>query len=87
MKGKSGEASEEGANEKEKESFKKSLQIPLDKPFEEAYYTHRLWMLSRETREKEEDIKRMFCEAREKMRKRVTLKKKSDPGNSQYHAR
>ncbi|KAF3569324.1 hypothetical protein DY000_02014661 [Brassica cretica] len=32
------------------------------------------------TREKEEDIKKMFCEAREKMRKRVTLKKKSDPG-------
>ena len=37
-------------------------------------------MFFRETREKEEDIKRMFCEAREKMRKRVTLKKKSDPG-------
>ncbi|KAF2531212.1 hypothetical protein F2Q70_00029837 [Brassica cretica] len=37
-------------------------------------------MFFRETREKEEDIKRMFCEAREKMRKRVTLKKKSDHG-------
>ncbi|KAF3540745.1 hypothetical protein F2Q69_00022152 [Brassica cretica] len=35
---------------------------------------------SQETREKEEDIKRMFCEAREKMRMRITLKKKSDPG-------
>ncbi|KAF2597359.1 hypothetical protein F2Q68_00011237 [Brassica cretica] len=34
----------------------------------------------KETREKEEDIRRMFCEAREKMRKRVTLKEKSDPG-------
>ncbi|KAF2620478.1 hypothetical protein F2Q68_00039381 [Brassica cretica] len=67
--------------DREKESFRKRVfRIPLDKPFEEAYYTHRLWMLSRETREKEEDIKRMFCEAREKMRKRVTLKKKSDHG-------
>ncbi|KAF2612528.1 hypothetical protein F2Q70_00011490 [Brassica cretica] len=32
------------------------------------------------TREKEGDIKTMFCQAREKMRKRVTLKKKSDHG-------
>ncbi|KAF2575518.1 hypothetical protein F2Q70_00003237 [Brassica cretica] len=70
-----------GANEKEKENFRKRVfRIPLDKPFEEAYYTHRLWMFFRETREKEEDIKRMFCEAREKMRMRITLKKKSDPG-------
>ena len=37
-------------------------------------------MFFRETREKEEDIKRMFCEAREKMRMRITLKKKNDPG-------
>ena len=37
-------------------------------------------MFFRETRETEEDIKRMFCEAREKMKKRITLKKKSDPG-------
>ena len=37
-------------------------------------------MFFRETREKEEDIRRMFCEAREKMRRRITLKKKSDPG-------
>ena len=58
-----------GANDKEKESFQKRVfRIPLNKPFEEAYYTHRLWMLFRETREKEEDIKRMFCEPREKMR-------------------
>ncbi|KAF2552716.1 hypothetical protein F2Q68_00034622 [Brassica cretica] len=70
-----------GANDKKKESFpKRVFRIPIDKPFEEAYYTHRLWMFFRETRKKEEDIKRMFCEAREKMRKRVTLKKKSDPG-------
>ncbi|KAF2574500.1 hypothetical protein F2Q70_00003778 [Brassica cretica] len=69
-----------GANEKEKESFQKRVfRIPLEKPFDEAYYTHRLWMFFRETREIEEDIRKMFCEAREQMRKRVTLKK-SDPG-------
>ena len=49
-------------------------------PLEDAYHTHRLWMFFRETREIEEDIKRMCCEARKKMRKRVTLKKKSDLG-------
>ncbi|KAF3540101.1 hypothetical protein F2Q69_00022412 [Brassica cretica] len=70
-----------GANEKERESFQKRvLRIPLEKPFEEAYFTHRLWMFFREIRETEEDIRRMFCKAREKMRKRITLKKKSDPG-------
>ncbi|KAF2576422.1 hypothetical protein F2Q70_00003903 [Brassica cretica] len=70
-----------GANEKEKENFRKRVfRIPLDKPFDEAYFTHRLWMFFRETRETEEDIRRMFCEAREQMRKRVTLKKKSDLG-------
>ena len=36
-------------------------------------------MFFRETREKEEDIRRMFYVAREKMRMRITLKKKSDP--------
>ncbi|KAF3505883.1 hypothetical protein F2Q69_00007088 [Brassica cretica] len=70
-----------GANEKEKESFRKRVfRIPLEKPFDEAYFTHILWMFFRETRETKEDIRRMFCEAREQMRKRVTLKKKSDPG-------
>ncbi|KAF3568253.1 hypothetical protein DY000_02014930 [Brassica cretica] len=69
------------ANEKERKSFQKRVfKIPLEKPFEEAYFTHRLWMFFRETRETEEGIRRMFCEAREKMRKRITLKKKSDPG-------
>ena len=63
------------------ESFQKRVfRIPLEKPFEEAYFTHRLWMFFRETRETEEDIRRMFCEAREKMKKRITLNKKSDPG-------
>ncbi|KAF3489940.1 hypothetical protein F2Q69_00052884 [Brassica cretica] len=37
-------------------------------------------MFFRETREKEEDIRRMFCEPRDKMRMMITLKKKSDPG-------
>ncbi|KAF3604696.1 hypothetical protein F2Q69_00035116 [Brassica cretica] len=70
-----------GANEKKKESFRKRVyMIPLDKPFDEAYFTHRLWMFFRETRETEEYIRRMFYEAREKMRMRITLKKKSDPG-------
>ncbi|WZZ27311.1 hypothetical protein YC2023_010712 [Brassica napus] len=70
-----------GANEKEMESFQKRVfRIPLEKPFEEAYFTHRLWMFFRETRETEEHIRIMFCEGREKMKKRITLKKKSDPG-------
>ncbi|KAF3566363.1 hypothetical protein DY000_02014853 [Brassica cretica] len=76
------------ANEKEMESFQKRVfRIPLEKPFEEAYFTHRLWMFFRETRETEEDIRRMFCEAREKMKNMIILKKKSDPGSLQYHAR
>ena len=37
-------------------------------------------MLFRETRETEEDIRRILCQAREKMKKRITLNKKSDPG-------
>ncbi|KAF2531883.1 hypothetical protein F2Q70_00031792 [Brassica cretica] len=69
------------ANEKEMESFQKRVfRIPLEKPFEEVYFTHRLCMFFRETRETEEDIRRMFCEAREKMKDMITLKKKSDPG-------
>ncbi|KAF3535391.1 hypothetical protein F2Q69_00023147 [Brassica cretica] len=35
--------------------------------------------VAKETRETEEDIRRMFCEAREKMKNKITLKKKSDP--------
>ncbi|KAF3528611.1 hypothetical protein DY000_02039747 [Brassica cretica] len=70
-----------GANEKERESFQKRVfRIPVEKPFEEAYFTNRLWMFFRETRETEVDIRRMFVEAREKMKKRITLKKKNDPG-------
>ena len=52
----------------------------MDNPFEEAYFTHRLWMFFRETKGTEEHIRRMFHQVREKPRKRITLKKKSDPG-------
>ncbi|KAF3555419.1 hypothetical protein F2Q69_00013577 [Brassica cretica] len=75
-----------GANDKEMECFRKRiLRIPLDKPFEEAYFTHKLWMFFKETKKTEEDIRRMFNQVREKMKqrntlkKRITLKKKSDP--------
>ncbi|KAF2554928.1 hypothetical protein F2Q68_00015308 [Brassica cretica] len=68
-----------GANDKEMESFRKRiLRIPLDKPFEEAYFTHMLWMFFTETKETEEDIRRMFHQVREKIRQRITLKTKSD---------
>ncbi|KAF3544629.1 hypothetical protein DY000_02007878 [Brassica cretica] len=59
---------------------KRVLKIPLDKPFEEAYFTHRLWMFFRETKENEHDIHRMFNHVREKMKQMITLEKKSDPG-------
>ncbi|KAF3609792.1 hypothetical protein DY000_02048113 [Brassica cretica] len=49
-----------GVNKKEMDSFtKRVLRIPLDKPFEEAYFTHRLWMFFRETKETEQDIHRV----------------------------
>ena len=39
-----------GVNEKEMDSFTKRVpRIPLDKPFEESYFTHKLWMFFRET--------------------------------------
>ncbi|KAL0660617.1 hypothetical protein Bca4012_097454 [Brassica carinata] len=42
-----------GAIDKENKSFRKRVfTIPLDKPFEEAYYTQRLWMFFRATRRK-----------------------------------
>ena len=38
-----------GANEKEMESFQNRVfRIPLEKPFEKTYFTHRLWMFFRE---------------------------------------
>ncbi|KAF3559995.1 hypothetical protein F2Q69_00012753 [Brassica cretica] len=69
------------ANEKEMDGFtKRVLRIPVEKPFDEVYYTHRLWMFFRETKETEEDIRRMFHHVTERMKLRITLKKKSDPG-------
>ncbi|KAF2594779.1 hypothetical protein F2Q70_00044579 [Brassica cretica] len=60
---------------------KRVLRIPVEKHFDEVYYTHRLWMFFRETKETEEDIRRMFHHVRERMKLRITLKKKSDLGN------
>ncbi|KAF3603753.1 hypothetical protein F2Q69_00034897 [Brassica cretica] len=69
------------ANEKDMDGFtKRVLRIPVEKPFDEVYYTHQLWMFFRETKETEEDIRRMFHYVRERMKLRITLKKKSDPG-------
>ncbi|KAF3489508.1 hypothetical protein F2Q69_00054330 [Brassica cretica] len=63
------------------DSFTKRVhRIPLDKPFEEVYFTHRLWMFCRETKKTEQDIHRIFDQIREKMKQRITQKKKSDPG-------
>ncbi|KAF2570462.1 hypothetical protein F2Q70_00003213 [Brassica cretica] len=54
--------------------------VPMGRTLRKRKEKVALWMFFRETRETEEDIRRMFCEAREKMRKRITLNKKSDPG-------
>ena len=60
---------------------KRVLRILMDKSFNIAYFTHRLWMSFRETKETEKDTERMFHQVREKMKQRVTLKKKeSDSG-------
>ncbi|KAF3592997.1 hypothetical protein DY000_02020997 [Brassica cretica] len=56
------------ANEKEMDGFtKRVLRIPVEKPFDEVYFTHRLWMFFRETKETEEDIRRIFHHVREMM--------------------
>ncbi|KAG5393505.1 hypothetical protein IGI04_023468 [Brassica rapa subsp. trilocularis] len=69
------------ANDKEMDGFtKRVLRIPIEKPFDEAYFTHRLWMFFRATKVTEEDIRRMFHQVREKMKHLITLTKKSDPG-------
>ena len=39
-----------------------------------------MWIFFRKNKETEQDIERMFQEVREKMRERITLEKKSDPG-------
>ncbi|XP_056847585.1 uncharacterized protein LOC130498331 isoform X1 [Raphanus sativus] len=69
------------ANEKEIDGFtKRVIRIPPEKLFEEVYFTSRLWMFFRKTRETKTDIKRRFDNVREDMRKMITLQKKSDPG-------
>ncbi|KAG5375428.1 hypothetical protein IGI04_040024 [Brassica rapa subsp. trilocularis] len=69
------------ANDKEMDGFtKRVLRISIEKPFDEAYFTHRLWMFFSETKVTEEEIRRMFHQVREKMKHRITLTKKSDPG-------
>ncbi|KAF3536134.1 hypothetical protein F2Q69_00021401 [Brassica cretica] len=69
------------ANEKEMDGFtKRVLRISVEKPLDEVYFTHWLWMFFRETKETEEDIRRMFHRVRERMKLKITLKKKSDPG-------
>ncbi|KAF3538284.1 hypothetical protein F2Q69_00022434 [Brassica cretica] len=69
------------ANEKKMNGFtKRVLRIPVEKPFGEVYYTHRLWMFFRLTKETEEDIRKMFHYVREMMKLKITLKKKNDPG-------
>ncbi|WZY72266.1 hypothetical protein YC2023_004506 [Brassica napus] len=66
------------ANDKEMDGFtKRVLRIPIEKPFDEAYFTHWLWMFFRETKVTEEDIRRMFHQVRGKMKHRITLTKKN----------
>lgn len=70
-----------GVNEKEMDSFTKwVMRIPVDKPFEEAYFKHKLWIFFKETMETEQDIIRMFHEVISKMKKRITPKKHDNPG-------
>ena len=53
------------ANEKEMDGFtKRVLRILVEKPFDEVYFTHRLWMFFRETKETEEDIRSVGTEIR-----------------------
>ncbi|KAF3590449.1 hypothetical protein DY000_02020639 [Brassica cretica] len=45
------------ANEKKMDGFtKRVLRIPVEKHFDEVYYTHRLWMFFRETKETENNV-------------------------------
>ncbi|KAF8092055.1 hypothetical protein N665_0426s0013 [Sinapis alba] len=61
------------------DSFVKRVsKIPLDIPFDEAYYTHKLWMFFRESRETKEDIEIILNHLRKRMKQRTCLKKKSD---------
>ncbi|KAG5400277.1 hypothetical protein IGI04_014884 [Brassica rapa subsp. trilocularis] len=55
---------------------KRVLRILIKKAFDEAYFTHRLWMFFRETKVTVEDIRRVFHQVREKMKHMITLTKK-----------
>ncbi|KAG5414539.1 hypothetical protein IGI04_002106 [Brassica rapa subsp. trilocularis] len=59
---------------------KRILRIPIEKPFDEVYFSHRLWMFFRETKVTEDDIRKMFHQVIKNMRHMITLSKKSDPG-------
>ncbi|XP_018449226.2 uncharacterized protein LOC108820718 [Raphanus sativus] len=56
------------------------LLLPIFPVVEKAYFSNRLWMFFRDTKETEEDIKRMFHQIRDSLKERITLEKKSDPG-------
>ncbi|KAF2598704.1 hypothetical protein F2Q68_00009799 [Brassica cretica] len=50
------------ANEKEMDGFtKRVLRILVEKQFDEVYFTHRLWMFFWETKEIEEEIRRIHA--------------------------
>lgn len=59
--------------------IKRVLSIPEDELFDEAYYTYCLYMFFKESRESEEDIKRMFNHIRELKKRDAKLTKKGDP--------
>ena len=58
-----------GVNEKEMDIFtKRVVRIPLDKPFEEDYFTYMLCMFFRETKKTEQGIHMIFNQIRKKMK-------------------
>lgn len=60
---------------------KRVLSIPKDEPFDEdCYYYYRIWMLFRESKEREHDIERVFHQLRGKKKKVINLKKKGELG-------
>ncbi|KAF2611200.1 hypothetical protein F2Q70_00011706 [Brassica cretica] len=68
------------ANEKEMDGFtKRVVRIPVEKPFDEVYFTHRLWMFFRETKETEEDIRRMCMPSSTRSNKDKHLLFSEDP--------
>ncbi|KAF3511894.1 hypothetical protein F2Q69_00006971 [Brassica cretica] len=83
-----------GTNEKEKENFRKRVfRIPLDKPFEEAYYTHRLVNAHRpeasssidRRNKKSTDIHHRTSVNDATIRGRLVPKMTSDMSDTHYH--